>query len=200
MAKIPIFTNIACSSQVPKKYHFSSSTVSMRSLVLPIYTESPCDDWSESVSWIILRGADSFDKLVRCWNNYYISIPFSQFPYQDPQSPVQQWYTTSAGADTASLLSSTINSLHNWIQEKYLQFNASKCKYMLISRKRQPLVSSDLFTINNLKIEKVEHFKYLGVWLSSNLTWNKHIEEICKSASKQTVIVNFIKIHQGRHC
>ena len=89
-----------------------------------------------------------------------------------------------------------INSLHNWIQEKYLQFNASKCKYMLISRKRQPLVSSDLFTINNLKIEKVEHFKYLGVWLSSNLTWNKHIEEICKSASKQTGMI-YRKFYQN---
>ena len=40
-------------------------------------------------------------------------------------------------------------------------------------------------TINDLAIERVDHFKYLGVWLSHNLTWNKHIEEICKNASKQ---------------
>ena len=56
---------------------------------------------------------------------------------------------------------------------------------MLISRKRQPLVLHAPLTINDLAIERVDHFKYLGVWLSHNLTWNKHIEEICKNASKQ---------------
>ena len=78
-----------------------------------------------------------------------------------------------------------INLLQSWIQENCLQFNALKCKYMLISRKRQPLVLHAPLTINDLAIERVDHFKYLGVWLSHNLTWNKHIEEICKNASKQ---------------
>ena len=30
-----------------------------------------------------------------------------------------------------------INSVNNWIKGNYLMFNASKCKYMLISRRRQ---------------------------------------------------------------
>jgi len=30
-----------------------------------------------------------------------------------------------------------INSVNNWIKGNYLRFNASKCKYMLISRRRQ---------------------------------------------------------------
>ena len=73
------------------------------------------------------------------------------------------------------------------------------CLLLMLQNANRPLVSSVLFTIKNLEIEKVECFKYLGVWLSSNLTWNKHIEEICKSASKQTGII-FIKIHHGRNC
>ena len=56
-----------------------------------------------------------------------------------------------------------INLLQSWIQENCLQFNALKCKYMLISRKRQPLVLYAPLTINDLAIEKVDHFKYLGL-------------------------------------
>ena len=82
-----------------------------------------------------------------------------------------------------------INLLHSWIQENCLQFNVTKCKYLLISRKRQPLVPPVPLNINDLVIEKVDHFKYLGVWLSHNLTWNKHIEEICKNASKQIFMI-----------
>ena len=63
-----------------------------------------------------------------------------------------------------------INLLHSWIQENCLQFNALKSKYALISRKRQPLVPHVPLNINDLAIEKVDHFKYLGVWLSHSLT------------------------------
>ena len=33
--------------------------------------------------------------------------------------------------------------------------------------------------INGSLIEEVKHFKYLGVWISSDLTWTKHIELLC---------------------
>ena len=36
---------------------------------------------------------------------------------------------------------------------------------------------------------KVDHYKYLGVWLSHNLSWLKHIEETCKGASKQIGLI-----------
>ena len=82
-------------------------------------------------------------------------------------------------------LQQDINSLDNWIQHKYLQFNVTKCKYMIVTRKRNPVAPLTPLSVNNLAVDKVNCFKYLGVWLSHNLTWNKHIEEICKSSTKQ---------------
>ena len=42
----------------------------------------------------------------------------------------------------------------------------------------------------------MNHFKYLGVWLSDNLIWNKHIEEICKNVSKRIGMV-YRKFYQN---
>ena len=41
-------------------------------------------------------------------------------------------------------------------------------------------VSEDNFCINfgDIKLKVVKEFKYLGVHLDSNLTWNKHCEKI----------------------
>ncbi len=33
--------------------------------------------------------------------------------------------------------------------------------------------------LNDSPIEKVNCFKYLGIWLSSELSWSKHIDYIC---------------------
>ena len=56
---------------------------------------------------------------------------------------------------------------------------------MIVSRKRLPFLPSTELNINNNAMSRVDHFKYLGVWLSHNLSWNKHVEVTCKSATKK---------------
>ena len=63
--------------------------------------------------------------------------------------------------------------------------NPIKCKAMTISRK----IKSDYryltqFILNGTPLEQVETFKYLGVLLSSDLSWSAHIESICTKARK----------------
>ena len=38
--------------------------------------------------------------------------------------------------------------------------------------------------LNGIPLEKVEHFKYLGVLFSSDLSWSTHIDSICSKARK----------------
>ena len=79
-----------------------------------------------------------------------------------------------------------IDKLYMWSEVNLLQFNPAKCKYMIVvSRKRSRLLPVSGLNISGTTLIKVDHYKYLGVWLSHNLSWSKHIEEMCKSASKQ---------------
>ena len=47
--------------------------------------------------------------------------------------------------------------------------------------------------INNIDIEKVEEFNYLGLTIDTNLNWKKHTEKISNKCSKTIGILNRLK-------
>ena len=57
-------------------------------------------------------------------------------------------------------------------------------KFMLISRRHNLPKNFPPLYINNIQIESVSHFKYLGVWISEDLTRSKHVESICCKARR----------------
>ena len=63
-----------------------------------------------------------------------------------------------------------------------MSFNVSKCKCMLISRK--PHMNYPSLTLSGEYLEIVKCYKYLGLLLSSNLSWLTHIELICVKVRK----------------
>jgi len=49
----------------------------------------------------------------------------------------------------------------------------TKCKYVVISRKRTPSLPQN-FTLGGSDLERVQCFKYLGLLLSANLSFSEH--------------------------
>jgi len=80
-------------------------------------------------------------------------------------------------------LQNDISSVEEWVQHNYLTLNTSKCKSMIVSRKKSQPYPSTL-TLGGQRLEQVESFKYLGVLLSSNLSFSQHIQTICAKARK----------------
>ena len=71
-----------------------------------------------------------------------------------------------------------------WPLENRVQLNTEKCQEMRISfTKLQQEFESIL--INGDALELVENVKLLGLHISSNLTWNIHINELVKKAFKR---------------
>ena len=92
-----------------------------------------------------------------------------------------------------TILQQDIDTMETWLLQNHLQLNAAKCKYMTISCKHSPPLNYQLSILNH-GMEKVTEFKYLGVWLSDNMSWSTHIEKSVLYKSTQTSRVNLSQV------
>ena len=65
---------------------------------------------------------------------------------------------------------------------------------MLISKRRQSFMPVAL-TVNGSPLERVDAYKYLGIWITSDLTWSKQVMEVCKKA-RQKIGILYRKYYQ----
>ncbi len=80
-------------------------------------------------------------------------------------------------------LQNDVDSLFSCSTHTLLNFNATKCKYMIISRKCASQPQHNLH-LNNVLLENIKEYKYLGIWLTTDLRWGKYINSICSKAKK----------------
>ena len=100
-------------------------------------------------------------------------------------------YRPTRSVTDYALLQHDIDSIAWWTDQNFLDFNANKCKYMIISRKLHSNNSHNPLTalmINCTELEQVDSFKYLGVWITSRLSWSKHVTEVCRKARQKVGI------------
>ena len=77
-------------------------------------------------------------------------------------------------------LQDDIDRLENWAAIWGMRFQPAKCNMMSLSRKKSN-VKFD-YTLKDTKLIFLQSIKYLGVNITSNLHWGKHIEEICNKS------------------
>ena len=86
---------------------------------------------------------------------------------------------------------SDLSKIENWAREYKMQFNESKNKAMLITRKRSCHGIS--INLNNRRLQQVTEMKYLGIYFDNRLTFYKHIEHI-------TLKIYDVGIHAKQNC
>ena len=80
------------------------------------------------------------------------------------------------------ILQEDLSRLYTWTQRWQLALNLSKCKAICISNKRKP--PTHTYRLNNVTLEWVDTFKYLGVRIDSKLKWGEHITEATAKANQ----------------
>ena len=89
-------------------------------------------------------------------------------------------------------LANTLQAVLDTLQERELtwdvEFNPGKCQVMHITKSRVPFQSQ--YTLHGQTLESVDSAKYLGVTISQDLNWNKHINNI---TGKANTTLGFIK-------
>lgn len=91
-------------------------------------------------------------------------------------------YTVINSPADANKLQRDLDSIASWCNKWLMPLNIDKCKSLSFTRKRAVL--ANIYSINAVPIASVSCYKYLGVHLTSSLSWITHIDSICSTASR----------------
>ena len=78
-----------------------------------------------------------------------------------------------------------IANVSQWLSANKLTLNQSKTEFMLIGSRQRVSTFQDApaLTINNVPVKQVSHTKSLGTHIDENLSWNVHIDKLCKKVA-----------------
>ena len=96
--------------------------------------------------------------------------------------------TAISNLQDAQILQQDLDQLHEWELQWDMEFNPSKCVVINVTRAKTPVPSE--YLLHGQILESVGGSKYLGVEISSNLTFNNHIQKICTSANRSLDLSN----------
>ena len=88
----------------------------------------------------------------------------------------------------SKVLQDDLDRLQDWEQDWLIEFNPAKCKAITITKKTRPVKTE--YKLHDQILAAVESANYLGVNISSNLSWNTHVDT---TAKKATQTLNFVR-------
>lgn len=106
-------------------------------------------------------------------------------------------YLSLTVASHSSLLQYDLHQLEQWETKWDMQFNPSKCQVIQITKRKTVIPTK--YLLHNTTLETVPSAKYLGITISNDLTWNKHINNITTKANQTLGFLRRnIKVHSER--
>ena len=97
-------------------------------------------------------------------------------------------YLTIESEDHGSILQNDLDLLSRWETRWDMEFNPSKCQVVHVSGCKKPIKRD--YILQGQILESVTCAKYLGVDISSSLSWNSRINRIVSNANR---ILNFVR-------
>ena len=97
----------------------------------------------------------------------------------------------------AELLNMDLEKIMEWAKRWLVTFNPTKTESLLISRKINQPVHPPLFMDNQI-IEEVSSHKHLGIFLSNDCSWHKHIDYVKEKAWVRINVMRRLKFRLNR--
>ena len=94
-------------------------------------------------------------------------------------------------ATSMTKVNSDLDKLARWASQWLVNFNPTKTKYLIFSKRTSIPIYPDLY-LDGKKLSKVNAHCHLGLTLSDNMCWDKHIREKCTKALKRVTLLKRI--------
>ncbi len=99
---------------------------------------------------------------------------------------------TTTDLTKRDILNNELSMVNNWLKVNKLLLNIKKSKYMIFHTGKKK-VQSLIKKIDNVNIERVSEFNFLGLALDEHLTWKCHINKLSNKISQCMGILNSLK-------
>ena len=96
-------------------------------------------------------------------------------------------YRQITSAADHAILEQDLHKLALWEAEYSMEFHPHKCNVLRVTRSRSP--STFNYTLHGTTLKSTESTKYLGVTLTKDLTWGKHVDNIRAKANQQLAFI-----------
>ena len=90
-------------------------------------------------------------------------------------------------------INNELQKITDWLSSNKLSLNIKKTKCMVFHSNRKTVNYPNL-KINDIEIERVAQFNFLGLIISSNLKWQSHIDHISIKISRVIGIMYRMKV------
>ena len=94
--------------------------------------------------------------------------------------------------DDESAYRDDVKQLVSWCASNDLVLNVSKTKEIVVDFRKSKSVPSTLI-VNNSEVEIVDSFKFLGIHITSNLSWSLHARYMCKKGQQRLYFLRCLK-------
>ena len=96
--------------------------------------------------------------------------------------------------NSISLMQESVNIAAEWTNNNDMKMNSEKSKEIIISYAHGN-IGNDVpnILIDGKVVERVDHVKLLGITLSNDLTWKRHVDNIVKNAGKRIYMLYQLK-------
>jgi hypothetical protein len=90
-----------------------------------------------------------------------------------------------------TVLNADLQKVKEWLDKNKLTLNTKKTKFMLFGTRRRLSKCKDVnLFLDDDKIERVQCFKYLGIWMDENMSFNSHVEKLSKKISSRIGMIS----------
>ena len=117
---------------------------------------------------------------------------FETIIYADDTTLFSSLYKTNANSTDTLLLNEELSMISDWLKVNKLSLNVAKTKAIMFHTPQRRVSYPDLY-IDDVKIDYVNEFNYLGLILDKHLNWKSHTNMISKKVSKTIGIMSKFK-------